>query len=194
MSSDNPSGADNQQETARSMLELDPRWIAGFVDGEGCFSVSVHRNPSARSTGGWQLHPVFHVYQHARLARDIRQGEVHLSIEQKGDVWELAVVTRDKPLLFSNICGTLSAFGMDILRGSAMTSPNGVVLDIFQFSDGQGAFRLFTGLATVVASIVAGVLWQAVGPAAVFAFGAGMAVAGLAALVVLRPVPRTAAV
>jgi len=38
------------------------------------------------------------------------------------------------------------------------------------------------------------VLWQAVGPAAVFAFGAGMAVAGLAALVVLRPVPRTAAV
>jgi MFS family permease len=59
---------------------------------------------------------------------------------------------------------------------------------------GQGAFRLFTGLATVVASIVAGVLWQAVGPAAVFAVGAGMAVAGLAALVVLRPVRRTAAV
>jgi MFS family permease len=58
---------------------------------------------------------------------------------------------------------------------------------------GQGAFRLFTGLATVVASIAAGVLWQAVGPAAVFTFGAGMAVAGLAALAVLRPAPRNTA-
>ena len=67
MSSENPSGADNQQETASSpILELDPRWVVGFVDGEGCFSVSVHRNANARSTGGWQLHPVFHVYQHER--------------------------------------------------------------------------------------------------------------------------------
>ena len=64
VSSENPSGADNQQETVRSMFDLDPRWGAGFVDGEGCFSVSIHRNPGARSTGGWQLHPVFHVYQH----------------------------------------------------------------------------------------------------------------------------------
>ena len=48
------------------MLELDPRWVVGFVDGEGCFSVSVHRNLNAESTGGWQLHPVFHVYQHER--------------------------------------------------------------------------------------------------------------------------------
>ena len=67
MGSENPSGADNQQETTRSpILELDPRWVAGFVDGEGCFSVSIHRNAYARSTGGWQLHPVFHVYQHQR--------------------------------------------------------------------------------------------------------------------------------
>jgi LAGLIDADG endonuclease len=67
MGSENPSSADNQQETADySKLELDPRWVVGFVDGEGCFSVSVHRNPNAKSTGGWQLHPVFHVYQHVR--------------------------------------------------------------------------------------------------------------------------------
>jgi hypothetical protein len=66
MGSDNPTGADDQQETAGSILELDPLWVVGFVDGEGCFSVSIHRNHNARSTGGWQLHPVFHVYQHER--------------------------------------------------------------------------------------------------------------------------------
>ena len=61
--SDNPTGADNQQETAES-LELDASWVVGFVDGEGCFSVSLHRNPFIRSTGNWQLLPAFHVYQH----------------------------------------------------------------------------------------------------------------------------------
>jgi UTP:GlnB (protein PII) uridylyltransferase len=45
------------------------------------------------------------------------------------------VVTLDKPFLFSNICGVLSSFGMDILRGHAMSNRNGLVLDTFQFID-----------------------------------------------------------
>ena len=64
-SSDNPTGADDQQETAVPSARLDPRWVVGFIDGEGCFSVSVHRNTMVRSTGGWQLQPSFHAYQHA---------------------------------------------------------------------------------------------------------------------------------
>ena len=70
MSSDNPSGADNQQETAETSVELDPMWIVGFVDGEGCFSVSVHRNSFMHRHGGWQIQPVFHVYQH-RIHRQV---------------------------------------------------------------------------------------------------------------------------
>ena len=64
MGSDNVTSGDNQQETAGPRLKLDPHWVVGFVDGEGCFSVSIHRNPWVRLTRGWQLHPVFHVYQH----------------------------------------------------------------------------------------------------------------------------------
>ena len=64
MSSDNPSGADNQQETRDQERHLDPWWVVGFVDGEGCFSVSVHRNPHVRRTRGWQLQAVFQAYQH----------------------------------------------------------------------------------------------------------------------------------
>jgi hypothetical protein len=47
-------GADNQQE------RLDG-YISGYVDGEGCFAVSVNRNPTCRS--GYQLVPEFHVSQ-----------------------------------------------------------------------------------------------------------------------------------
>jgi hypothetical protein len=52
--SDNVMGADNQQERLDS-------YIAGYVDGEGCFAVAVNRNPTCRS--GYQLVPEFHVSQ-----------------------------------------------------------------------------------------------------------------------------------
>ena len=54
--SENLSGADNQQE--RSGLE---QWVVGFVDGEGCFSISVVRNRLCRL--GWQVQPEFSVTQ-----------------------------------------------------------------------------------------------------------------------------------
>ena len=60
--SDNPSSADNQQET--ELAGIDPWWVVGFVDGEGCFSVSIHANQRARPTSGWHIQPTFQVSQH----------------------------------------------------------------------------------------------------------------------------------
>jgi hypothetical protein len=56
--SDNPTGADNQQES------LSPAWVVGFVDGEGCFFVGINRQPTMRV--GWQVLPEFRVVQHER--------------------------------------------------------------------------------------------------------------------------------
>jgi hypothetical protein len=53
-------GADNQQE------RLDG-YISGYVDGEGCFAISINRNPSCRS--GYQLVPEFHVSQNGERAQ-----------------------------------------------------------------------------------------------------------------------------
>ncbi len=75
------------------------------------------------------------VYRHVRLARDIVRDEVHAFLENHDDIWELTLVTLDKPFLFSNVSGVLSYFGMDIHRGQAMTTPQGLVLDVFEFSD-----------------------------------------------------------
>src|SRR3990167_6235507 len=49
--------ADNQQERL-----LDPWYITGWFDGEGCFSISVHRHPGSRY--GWIVDPVVQTYQH----------------------------------------------------------------------------------------------------------------------------------
>jgi [protein-PII] uridylyltransferase len=66
---------------------------------------------------------------------------VHTYLERHDDVWELTIVTQDKPFLFSNVSGVLAYFGMDILRGQAMTTPDGLVLDVFQFADEEGFLR-----------------------------------------------------
>jgi len=105
-----------------------------------------------------QLFPHEAIYRHVRLSRDIRPDDVHADLERKGSLWELTVVTLDKPFLFSNICGALSSFSMDIARGHAMTNPNGLVLDVFQFSDqerflelnAQGKEQFLTVLGAVI--------------------------------------------
>ncbi len=50
--------ADDQQE------RLDPQWVVGFVDGEGCFHISI--NKQEKMSIGWQVLPEFRIVQHSR--------------------------------------------------------------------------------------------------------------------------------
>lgn len=59
---ENASIADNQQER----VPKDPHnlryYLAGFTDGDGCFSVTIHRSKYRKI--GWNINPLFQVYQH----------------------------------------------------------------------------------------------------------------------------------
>ncbi len=68
--SDNVRGADNQQE--RLWIY---GWIAGFVDGEGCFSAPIFRNHKAKLR--WQVQPQFVVAQSAS-SRDVLEELVSI--------------------------------------------------------------------------------------------------------------------
>ena len=52
-------GADNQQERPSGIPSY---YITGFVDGEGCFSVTIQKSKNVRL--GIQIIPEFHVSQH----------------------------------------------------------------------------------------------------------------------------------
>jgi hypothetical protein len=56
MTSNNASSADNQQERSEFI-----GWVIGYVDGEGCFSVSLIKNKTTKT--GWQVFPEFVVTQ-----------------------------------------------------------------------------------------------------------------------------------
>jgi len=67
-SSDNVRGAENQQERL-----ISPEWVAGFVDGEGCFSCPIYRCDTMSL--GWQVRPEFAVAQGAS-SRDVLEALV----------------------------------------------------------------------------------------------------------------------
>ena len=58
MSSNNLTSGENQQE------RLNPYWLVGFTDGEGCFSISIFKNKTLKS--GYQVFPEFVLTQGAK--------------------------------------------------------------------------------------------------------------------------------
>jgi hypothetical protein len=95
--SENASGAVNQQE------RLDA-YVAGFVDGEGCFHVALQRNTCTRA--GWQLVPEFRVSQDVVRAkvldlvrRQIGCGVVRENHRRSHDHTLVLVVRRRRDLL-----------------------------------------------------------------------------------------------
>ncbi len=82
------------------------------------------------------------VYAHIRLSRDLESDEVRLTLDKHDAVWGLSVVTKNRPRIFSNVCGVLSYFGMDILRGQAMSNHQNVVIDVFRFIDADRFLEL----------------------------------------------------
>ena len=68
-----------------------------------------------------------------KQARD-RSG-VAIEIKRLSDAYLLTLVTQDRPFLFASIAGTLSSFGMNILKAEAFANRRGTILDTFTFAD-----------------------------------------------------------
>jgi UTP:GlnB (protein PII) uridylyltransferase len=68
-----------------------------------------------------------------KLARD-RSG-VAIEVKRLADAYLLTLVTQDRPFLFASIAGTLSSFGMNILKAEAFANRRGTILDTFTFAD-----------------------------------------------------------
>ena len=56
-------------------MQLEAQWIVGFVDGEGCFHVSVNAHPEM--SVGYQVLPEFTVVQHERDIQILHALKAH---------------------------------------------------------------------------------------------------------------------
>jgi hypothetical protein len=85
---------DNQQERV-----LTTEYLAGFIDGEGCFSVSIHPHKNAR--WGWIIDPDFTINQH-RQSRELLEriqkffgcGKIYEKSQGKSNVLTYVVYSR----------------------------------------------------------------------------------------------------
>jgi hypothetical protein len=67
MGSDNPIGAENQQERL-----IRTGWVIGFVDGEGCFSIGFFRQPNRTGRRGYRTgYQVSHEFAVAQGAQSV---------------------------------------------------------------------------------------------------------------------------
>jgi [protein-PII] uridylyltransferase len=72
---------------------------------------------------------------HYRMYRRLGHSVAEISITQRDEYYELVVVTTDRPFLFAKIAGTISSWGMNILKADVCANKNGIVLDVLRFSD-----------------------------------------------------------
>jgi [protein-PII] uridylyltransferase len=78
------------------------------------------------------------IRDHFQMALQLATSPVQVHLRSVRQVWELTVITRDRPLLFADMAGALSAWGMNIVKAEAFSDDEGIIVDTFQFSD---AFR-----------------------------------------------------
>jgi len=73
---------------------------------------------------------------HIELEAASRKRGAAVDIRRLDSAWQLTVVTHtDRPGLFASLAGTLSAFGVNILKAEAFSNRRGLLLDTFTFSD-----------------------------------------------------------
>lgn len=82
-----------------------------------------------------RTHSESDVTRHMKLEQESRTRGVAVDLEKVGSIYRLTLVTVDRPFLFATIAGTLSSFGMNILKAEAFANRRGAVLDTFSFSD-----------------------------------------------------------
>jgi [protein-PII] uridylyltransferase len=80
--------------------------------------------------------------EHYRLEAASRTRGVALDLKKANSGWLLTLVTGDRPFLFASVAGTLSSFGMNILKAEAFANRRGTVLDTFLFTDPSRTLEL----------------------------------------------------
>ncbi len=82
---------------------------------------------------------------HWRSSIDFSSSPAQISLIPAGAWWECTVVTLDRPFLFADMAGALTAWGMDIIKADAFSNAAGIVVDTFRFLDRYRTLALNPG-------------------------------------------------
>src|SRR6201994_4179868 len=75
------------------------------------------------------------IRDHFQMALRLSESPAQMNLRSLRQLWELTVIPRDRPLLFADMAGALSSWGMNIVKAEAFSDDAGIIVDTFQFSD-----------------------------------------------------------
>jgi [protein-PII] uridylyltransferase len=75
------------------------------------------------------------IADHFLLSRKLADKPMAMHLVMNGSVYDLLVMTADRPGLFSKITGVLSYFAMNIVRAQAFSNRHGTIFDLISFED-----------------------------------------------------------
>jgi len=75
------------------------------------------------------------IRNHFRMALDLATEPVQLAFRTVRQLNEVTMITADRPMLFADMAGVLSAWGMNIIKADAFSNSAGIIVDTFQFTD-----------------------------------------------------------
>jgi [protein-PII] uridylyltransferase len=75
------------------------------------------------------------IRNHFKMSLNLAAKPVQLSFRTTRQLCELTLVTMDRPMLFADMAGALSAWGMNIVKADAFSNDAGLIVDTFQFID-----------------------------------------------------------
>jgi [protein-PII] uridylyltransferase len=85
--------------------------------------------------------PKKQIADHFLLSRRLADRPMVMHMAKNGVVYDLLVMTEDRPGLFSKITGVLSYFGMNIVRAQAFSNRHGTIFDLISFEDADRYFE-----------------------------------------------------
>ena len=89
-----------------------------------------------------RTHTQAEIDAHFALARQLESRPVAIEILHERGIYQLTLLTRDRPGLFASVAGAISSFGLNIVKAEAFSNSQGVIVDTFTFSDPHRGLEL----------------------------------------------------
>lgn len=89
-----------------------------------------------------RTHSAAEIDAHFELAKQLQTRPVAIEITHQRSIYQLTLLTRDRPGLFASVAGAISSFGLNIVKVEACTNGESVVVDTFTFSDPHRTLEL----------------------------------------------------
>jgi [protein-PII] uridylyltransferase len=98
-------------------------------------SAAIHRFLAGLPQRYLRTRSATEILTHWQLASQLGDTSSGVVLTRTDAWWDCTLITRDRPFLFADAAGALTAWGMDILKADAFSNAAGIVIDHFRFLD-----------------------------------------------------------